>query len=90
MVERVREKIEELKQQKTLADHVKRRADQLLTEVKYRNETDSVPTVDCLQVVSRSPGAQTSDGEPARRSSDAPLRINVLADGYWDLLDVLR
>ena len=46
MVERVREKIEEVKQQKTLADHVKKRADQLLAEVKYRNETDSVPTVE--------------------------------------------
>ena len=91
MVERVREKIEELKQQKTLADRVKKRADQLLTEVKYRNETDSVPTVDCLQLISRAPGMQAeSDGDLARRSSDTPLRINVLADGYWDLVDILR
>jgi hypothetical protein len=91
MVERVREKIEELKQQKTLADQVKKRADQLLTDVKYRNETDSVPTVDCLQLIGRAPGAPTGDpADPARRSSDTPLRINVLADGYWDLLDVLR
>ena len=43
MVERIREKIEELKQQKTLADQVKRRTDLLLTEIKYRNDTDSVP-----------------------------------------------
>jgi hypothetical protein len=91
MVERVREKIEELKQQKTLADRVKKRADQLLSEVKYRNETDSVPTVDSVQLISRAPAPPTpSDGELARRSSDTPLRINVLADGYWDLLDILR
>jgi len=91
MVERVRVKIEELKQQKTLADRVKKRADQLLSDVKYRNETDSVPTVDCVQLISRAPGPQTpSDGDLARRSSDTPLRINVLADGYWDLLDILR
>src|SRR5215471_4264975 len=90
MVERVREKIEELKQQKTLADQVKKRADQLLAEVKYRNETDSVPAVDCLQLITRVPGPQPSEGEGARRSSDAPIRVNVLADGYWDLLDILR
>ncbi len=46
MVERIREKIEELKQQKTLADQVKRRTDLLLTEVKYRNDTDSVPSIE--------------------------------------------
>jgi hypothetical protein len=90
MVERVREKIEELKQQKSLADHVKKRADVLLAELKYRNDTDSVPTVDCLQLIVRAPAAQSSENEPARRSSDVPLRINVLADGYWDLLDILR
>jgi hypothetical protein len=89
MVERVREKIEELKQQKTLADLVKRRADQLLTEAKYRNDTDSVPTVECLQLISRSPGVGATE-DLTRRASDAPLRINVLADDYWDLLAVLR
>lgn len=90
MVERIREKIEELKQQKTFADQVKRRTDLLLTEVKYRNETDSVPTVDCLQMITRTPGAQVSELEMARRTSDAPLRINVVADDYWDVLAVMR
>ncbi len=90
MVERIREKIEELKQQKTFADQVKRRTDLLLTEVKYRNETDSVPSVDCLQLISRTPGAQANEIELARRTSDAPLRINVVADDYWDVLSVMR
>jgi hypothetical protein len=90
MVERVREKIEELKQQKTLADQVKKRADQLLAETKYRNDTDSVPTIDCMQLISRNPGVQATELEMSRRASDAPLRINVLADDYWDLLAVLR
>jgi len=90
MVERIREKIEELKQQKTFADQVKRRTDLLLTEVKYRNDTDSVPSVESLQMVSRTPGAQISELELARRTSDAPLRINVVADDYWDLLTVMR
>jgi hypothetical protein len=90
LVERIRERIEELKQQKTLADQVKRRADQLLTEMRYRNDTDSVPNVDCLQMISRTPGVQASEHELARRASDAPLRVNVLADDYWELLSVMR
>jgi hypothetical protein len=90
MVERIREKIEELKQQKTFADQVKRRTDLLLAEVKYRNETDSVPSVECLQMISRTPGAQVSELDLARRTTDAPLRINVVADDYWDLMAVMR
>ncbi len=90
MVERIREKIEELKQQKTFADQVKRRTDLLLTEVKYRNETDSIPGVECLQMISRMPGAQVNELEMARRARDAPLRVNVVADDYWDLLAVMR
>ena len=85
MVERIREKIEELKQQKTFADQVKRRADLLLAEVKYRNDTDSVPSVGMLQMISRVPGHRSVELDLARRSSDAPLRINVVADDYWDL-----
>jgi hypothetical protein len=92
MVERIREKIDELKQQKTFADNVKRRTDQLLTEVKYRNDTDSVPSVDSLQIISRTAGGHASDSELdlARRTTDAPLRINVVADDYWDVLSVMR
>ncbi len=90
MVERIREKIEELKQQKTFADQVKRRTDLLLAEVKYRNESDSVPAVEGLQLINRTPAAQADELEMARRTSDAPLRINVVADGYWDLLAVMR
>lgn len=90
MVERIRERIEDLKQQKTLADLVKKRADQLLTEMRYRNDTDSVPSIDCVQLISRTAGVQASENEMNRRASDAPLRVNVLADDYWDLLSVMR
>jgi hypothetical protein len=90
MVERIRERIEELKQQKTLADQVKKRADQLLAEVKYRNDSDSVPTVECAEYISRVLGPSSLDQDLTRRASDSPLRINVLADDYWDLFAVLR
>jgi hypothetical protein len=90
MVEQIREKIEALKQQKTFADQVKRRTDLLLADVKYRNETDSVPTIESVQLTPRMPGAPVDELEMARRASDAPLRINVVADDYWDLLTVMR
>ena len=90
MVENIREKIEELKQQKTFADHVKRRTDLLLAEVKYHNETDSVPAVESVQLIARTPAGPVSELDMARRASDAPLRINVVADDYWDLLAVMR
>lgn len=90
MVERIREKIDELKQQKTFADQVKRRTDLLLAEIKYRNETDSIPSIDSLQYISRTPATQVNELEMARRASDAPLRINVVADDYWDLMAVMR
>ena len=90
MVERIRERIEEIKQQKTLADQVKKRADQLLGAAKYRNETDSVPTVESTELIERIVGPQSVETELTRRMSDAPLRINVLADDYWDLFSVLR
>jgi hypothetical protein len=90
MVERIREKIEELKQQKTFADQVKRRTDLLMAEVKYRSDTDSVPSTETLQLISRTPAAQPSELDLARRPSEAPLRVNVLADDYWDLLAVMR
>jgi hypothetical protein len=90
MVERIREKLEELKQQKSFADQVKRRTDLLLNEAKYRGDTDSVPGIECLQLISRAPGAQVNETDLTRRATDAPLRINVLADDYWDLLSVMR
>jgi hypothetical protein len=90
MVERIRERIEEIKQQKTLADQVKKRADRLLGEAKYRTETDSVPTVESTELIERIVASQSAETELTRRMSDAPLRINVLADDYWDLFSVLR
>jgi len=92
MVERIRAKIGELKQQKTLADQVKRRTDLLLVDAHYRNDTDTVPDVDSVQLIPRVAGAQLSTVmiHKARLSNDAPLRINVVADDYWDLASVMR
>jgi hypothetical protein len=88
MVERIRERAEELRASKTLADQVKKRTDVLVSEMKYRNDTDSVPRPDCVEEIKMSFGA---DPNPLmRRATDAPLRINVLDENYWDIFAVMR
>lgn len=89
MVERIRERIEELRQDKSLADQVKRRTDGLINDVNYRNETDTIPRPECVPMIPTAVGPNAEQG-PMRRASDAPLRINVLEDDYWDLYSVLR
>jgi hypothetical protein len=57
--------------------------------MKYRNDTDSVPRPDCVEEIKMSYGAE-SGNNPLRRATDAPLRINVLDENYWDIFAVLR
>ena len=90
MVERIRERAEELRTSKTLADHVKKRTDVLIGDMKYRNDTDSVPRPDCIEEIKMSFGADPAANGLMRRASDAPLRINVLDENYWELFAVLR
>ena len=88
MVERIRERIEELNQEKKLADFVKRRTDTLVIEAKYQHETDTVPAGASVATIKRVLAAPTDN--PMRRMDDAPLHVNVLDDDYWDLHVVLR
>jgi hypothetical protein len=87
MVERVRERLQDLKQQK-LADVVRKRAEMLKASLTYRNETDAVPHSECLDTIAVNVSAEP--GVPTRRVSDAALRVNVLTDDYWDVLTTLR
>jgi hypothetical protein len=89
MVERIRERVEELRTDKTLADKVKRRTDRLVNEMRYRNETDSAPMPECVKRIVTAPEPETGGG-PMRRASDAPLQINVVENDYWDLHSILR
>ena len=88
LVERIRERIDDLRQQKDLADRVKRRADQLLGQLKFRGDADSVPVIECISTIA--PPMPIAVDTRGRRQSDAPVRINVLADEYWDIFSVLR
>jgi hypothetical protein len=87
MVERIRERIEDLRQQTGLADDVRLRTDFLGRHVQYRNETDSLPTTESVATTERS--LPQAGNEPAQRSSNQSLRINVLLDEYWDIFAVL-
>jgi hypothetical protein len=89
MVERIRERVEELRTSKTLADQVKKRTDALINDMKYRSDTDPVPRPDCVAEIKMSFGDDSGNGL-MRRASDAPLRINVLDENYWDIFAVLR
>lgn len=86
MVERIRERLHELKQQK-LAELVRRRAEVLKASLSYRNDTDAVPQAESLDAIAVN---LDSSAAPARRATDAALRVNVLTDDYWDLLTALR
>jgi septal ring factor EnvC (AmiA/AmiB activator) len=88
MVERIRERIKELKQQQNIAEPVRKRTELLVPLMRYRNETDAVPLAECVDSIDVVLTARQT--EPARRASDAPLRINVLNEDFWDLLSVLR
>ena len=83
MVERIRERIEDLRQQTQLADEVRCRTDYLVNHIEYRNETDALPTT--ASVATISPTTLDGGEESTRRASDAPVAINVLLDEYWDL-----
>jgi hypothetical protein len=78
LVERIRERVEALNAEKSLANRVKKRAELLSGQVHFRQETDSLPVREDLAEIRFSDDAKQS-----------PLRINVLTDGYWDLEEVL-
>lgn len=86
LVERIRERVAELNADKSLADKVKLRADQLVNDVPYRHESDAAPMREALAEIPLHPGAVTSGHE---RPEGAPLRVNVLEEDYWDLGAVL-
>jgi hypothetical protein len=87
MVERIRERIEELNQDKRLADKVKRRADLLVNEARYRHESDAAPMARSLAAIART---LAEDGDVYRRAEDAPVQVNVIEDDYWDLVAILH
>ena len=86
MVESIRGRIADLKQEDGLADVVRQRAAMLRKDLQYRNDTDASPTPFSTPTIA----PLIDDKHLARRSTDAPVHVNVLADDYWDLSRYLR
>lgn len=86
MVESIRGRIADLKQDEGLADQVRQRAAMLSKELKYRNDTDAVPTPFSTSTIA----PLIDDKHLARRATDAPVHVNVLADDFWDLSRYLK
>ncbi|MGD8324550.1 MAG: hypothetical protein PVF50_09295 [Gammaproteobacteria bacterium] len=86
MVESIRSRIADLKEETQLADLVKKRAAMIAKELKYRDDSDSMPSA--FSVPQIMPSLTHEKG--GRRETDAPIRVNVIADDYWDLSRYLR
>ncbi len=84
LVEEIRAQIEDLRQDRGMAERVRRRADHLAPQLTYRSDNESVPTASSVAGVPLrvGPGSQTS--------TRPPLEVNVLADNYWDVNAALR
>ncbi len=90
MVERIRERIDDLHQQKRLTDDVRRRTDYLVNCAKYADETNALPTPESIaNTLKTIPKVEDEGMEAMSRTKDAPLKINVLEDEYWGLFSVL-
>ncbi len=89
MVERIRERIEDLRQQTSLTDDVRRRTDYLVKQVQYGNESNSLPMADSVATTPRN--IPEAGNEAVDLVSVAPLQlqINVLTDEFWDISSVL-
>ena len=86
MVETIRERIDELSEQRDLAARVKARADMIRPQLEYRSESDSVPMPHCVAEIAMYLG---SPDAPTRRANDAPMRVNVLEHEYWHIYSML-
>ncbi len=89
LVERIRGRINELGDQKTMADAVKVRTDYLLAQASFVDEKTTVPLSEAFAGIPPEVPSASGDGVKHQRASDAPLRVNVLADDYWDVLRVM-
>jgi len=86
IVEKIRERIEDLDSQKDLAARVKARADMIRPQLEYRSDSDSVPAPNCIADIAMS---ISSPDAPTRRAADAPMRVNVLEQEYWHIYSML-
>lgn len=85
LVEKIRAQIEDLRQDRQIAERIKRRADHLSAQLTYRNDTSTVPTASSVAAIPVRVDARVGNAEPRR-----PIEVNVLAHDYWNLNAQMR
>jgi chromosome segregation ATPase len=86
MVENIRSRIADLKADTGLSEVVRNRAAIIAKDSEYRNASDSIPGVASVQTIVPT----YCHTEHNRRSTDVPIKLNVLAEDLWDLSRYLR
>lgn len=90
MVQLIRERVDDLDRDRSLADRVRQRTDYLVGQVQYRHDTDTIPRVESVAQIRKSIGSAPVNGNAAWRADDSAIGINVLLDEYWDIYQNLR
>ena len=86
LVESIRSRIADLKEASQLPDLVRKRSAMIVRDLKFPNESDSLPSAFSVPEIRPS----LDQEQQSRRGADAPIRINVIADDFWDLSRFLR
>jgi hypothetical protein len=86
LVESIRSRIADLKESSQLPDLVKKRSTMIARDMKFPKESDTLPSAFSVPEILPS----LDQEQKGRRGADAPIRINVIADDFWDLSRFLR
>jgi hypothetical protein len=86
LVESIRSRIADLKEESRLADLVRKRSALIARDLRFPNESDSLPSAFSVPEIAPS----LDQEQQGRRGSDKPIRVNVIADDFWDLSRFLR
>ncbi len=85
LMDKIRIRVEEMKNDKTHADQLKARVEYLRKQAEYRKDEDTIPAAASMNSIPLSlPGY-----DPSRSVAGVPIDVNILADDYWELLKVL-
>jgi hypothetical protein len=82
-IESVLRKVERMDE---LAGRVRRRAEYLRVVATYRRDSDTTPAPESLGSI---PVELTVDGDPWPVKGSPEVQVNILADEYWDIYNVL-
>ncbi len=82
LMQKISESLERLRAQGPVAEKLRVRADALREQAEFKNDKDPVPLSSSLAKISTTVGKDPSE-------SGVLLDVNVLADDYWNILEVM-